>query len=184
MVESGQLDRIRNLPQTKLAQQKIGRVFEQINGRIQGRKNVETGHLAEARKKAHAVCNANPEFWRKIGRIGGRISGRKAFESGRIARISRGVPSTVDGILFRSQTEAMFYCVAKELDGEPSYEPYRIELSDGTSYHPDFVLGKSILGFPANTPIELKPERNANNGNTEKAIRAGAVVVYWNELIE
>lgn len=127
----------------------------------------------------------NREGKARGGRIQGRISGRKAVESGRLARMSKGVPSTADGILFRSQTEASFYCVAKELGGEPTYEPNIIELDDGKSYTPDFVLGTPVLGLPANTSIELKPARNAfYNGNLQKALRAGSIVVYWDELVE
>lgn len=142
-------------------------------GLIQGRKNVENGVDFAA-------------MGRIGGRIGGRINGRKNIESGQLARIAKGVPSTADGILFRSQTEATFYCVTKELGGEPRYEPYTVELPDGRSYTPDFVLDRPVFGLPANVPIELKPSK-ANtyyNGNVEKAIEAGAVIVYWDELVD
>ncbi len=146
-----------------------------------GRKNVKSGQAAEALKKARIVLAANPEIRRKVGLKYGRIN----VESGHLARVAKGVPSTADGILFRSQTEASFYCIVKELGGEPIYEPHVIELSDKTSYMPDFILGKPVLGIPANVLIELKPSRNAYyKGNLQKAISAGALIVYWDELGE
>src|SRR6266853_6556283 len=59
-VESGQLDRIRKLPQTKKAQSETGRIV--------GCKNVESGQLASLRTSEHQ---------RNAGRIGGHVGGRK-----------------------------------------------------------------------------------------------------------
>lgn len=73
----------------------------------------------------------------------------------------------------------------QELGGQPIYEPNAIKLNDGTSYTLDFVLGNSVLDIPANAPIELKPARNAYyNCNVGKAVKAGATVVYWDDLEE
>ncbi len=162
-VESGHLARIRELPQTKTAQKEAGR--------ISGRKNVESGHFARIASLGR--------------RSGGCIQGRKNVKSGHLARIAKGVPSTADGILFRSQTEAMFYCVTKELGGEPVYESSVIMLPNGKSYTPDFVLRHPVLGLPENVPIELKSSRNAYyNRNLKKARQVGAAIVYWDELVE
>jgi hypothetical protein len=62
-IKNGQLDAIRNLPQTKKAQSEIGK----INGRL----NVENGHLA------------------KIRAAGGKIGGKITVESGRIKEIQK-----------------------------------------------------------------------------------------------
>lgn len=141
--------------------------------------------LRENIRKANAVLAANPTIRHENGRRTGRKFGPMAVESGQLARSSRGVPSTADGIRFRSQTEAMFYCIIKELGGKPEYEPGFIKLPDGAHYMPDFKLGKSVLGIPAGIPVELKPSRNSYNlGNVEKAVRAGADVIYWDELVE
>lgn len=49
-----------------------------IGGRIAGRKNIESGHLARLR---------TPEHQARAGRIGGRIGGRKNVETGHLASI-------------------------------------------------------------------------------------------------
>ena len=164
-----------------------------------GQASVESGRLELARTRAHILWNGSPrniaalarartpESIRKGGRIGGRLNGRKNVESGHLARIGRGVESTVDGILFKSQTEAMFYCVMKELGANPRYEPETVSFPDGTTYTPDFVLSVSVLGIPANVPIEVKPSRillSLYTSTLVKARRIGAHIVYWNEFVE
>jgi hypothetical protein len=66
VVESGQLERIRNLPQTKAAQREAGR------------KNVESGHMERIRNLPQAKA-AQREAGKKAGRI--------AVESGHLDRV-------------------------------------------------------------------------------------------------
>jgi len=197
-VESGHLARIRELPQTKAAQREAGRE----NGRKNGRKNVESGHLARIRELPQtkvAQREAGRENGRKSVESGhldrirelpqskaaqrenGRKVGRKNVESGQLTRIGYGIPCvTSDGILVKSVNEVTFYELALALDGEPEYEPIVID-----NYTPDFVLGKSVLGLPANTPIELKPTSNwrkIRNGNSKQRIAEGVLIVYADEL--
>ena len=61
-IESGHLEEMRNLPQTKKAQRKSGEKY----GPIQGKRNVESGHLASVASK------------------GGKISGKQNVDTGRI----------------------------------------------------------------------------------------------------
>jgi hypothetical protein len=72
-VETGQLDSIRDLPQTKEAQRKTGL--------IRGRKAVESGLLARMQSMGGRIGG------RINGPINGRINGRKAVESGQLASI-------------------------------------------------------------------------------------------------
>jgi hypothetical protein len=133
-----------------------------------------------------------PEGRRKGGHIAGRINGPtngriaglKAIKSGYLARVCRGVPTVVDGILFKSRTEAKFYAVIKALGGEPEYEPVTILLPDGRSYTPDFRLGESVLGIPAGVLIELKPSRKKSyyTSSIEKAKKASVLILYADEL--
>jgi len=85
---------------------------------------------------------------------------------------------TSDGILVKSVDEVTFYEIALALGGKPEYEPTVID-----NYTPDFVLGKSVLGLPVNTPIELKPMRNWRKiHNSKQRIAEGVLIVYANEL--
>jgi len=208
--ESGQLDRIRELPQTKVAQRENGRNQGRKNvesghlARITklpqtkaaqreiGRKNVESGHLAKARKK----IISDPEWHKKGGQAaflkfgnpatskgvvkGGRAGGRKMVESGVLTQNSYGIPCvTSTGILVKSVTEVIFFEVALALGAKPEYEPIVID-----NYTPDFVLGKSVLGLPANTPIELKPTRNWRKirPRRKQRIPRSVLVLYANKL--
>mgnify|MGYP001562625226 CR=1 FL=1 len=91
---------------------------------------------------------------------------------------------TVDGkYKTASMDEAAFYAVALELGGEPR-QPTIIVLPDGRSYTPDFELRKSVLGLPANVPLELKHRRSFFHGNIEKAREAGAIIVYYEDVWE
>ncbi len=193
-VQSGQLIKAQKKAHAMFnANPEMRKRISKLGGPIGGRRRFElygTPATPESRAKGARKRNklyGNPatlEGCRKGGSIGGRVVGRKNVESGHLARIARGVPSTADGILFRSQMEASFYCIIRELGGNLIYEPRTIALHDGTSYTPDFILSKTILGIPSNVPIELKPAQNAYyNGNIGKARKAGALIVYWNELV-
>ena len=75
-VQRGEMDRIRNLPQTKAAQHEVGRV----NGAIQGRKMVQSGQLAYIRTLPQSKTGC---------RLGGHTQGRKNTESGHLATVQR-----------------------------------------------------------------------------------------------
>lgn len=139
---------------------------------------------------------ATPEGCAKGGRVGGPIGGRNQsledkargghiaarenMKSGQLTENSYGIPCvTSDGILVKSVTEVTFYEVALALGGEPEYEPMMID-----NYTPDFVLGKSVLGLPANTLIELKPMRNWQKirPNSKQRIAEGVLIVYADEF--
>jgi len=171
-VESGELDRIRELPQTKTAQREVGR------------KNVESGHLARIRElpqtKTAQLKNLNRARELPQTKVAQRENGRKSLESGRLTQNSYGIPCiTSTGIHVKSVTEVTFFEITLALGGKPEYEPIVID-----NYAPDFVLGKSILGLPANTPIELKPSKNWRkiHPNTKQRIAEGVLIVYANEL--
>lgn len=103
--ESGQLERARNLPQTKLAQirnasiqgrknvesghwQKLLKsgIGGKFGGPIGGRKNVESGQI-QALGRIQGQKNTESGWIQALGRAQGRIQGRKAVESGHLARI-------------------------------------------------------------------------------------------------
>ena len=167
-VESGHLARIRKLPQSKQTKEAQ---------RAAGWATVESGHLARIRKLPQSKQTKEAQ------RAAGRISGRVAVESGRLFEISRGIPcATVDGeYKTASMDEAAFYAAMLELGGEP-YQPLTIVLPDGRSYTPDFALKKSVLGLPANVPLELKHRKSYWNGNIEKAHEAGATIIYYEDI--
>ena len=121
----------------------------------------------------------------RVWSCAGRISGRKSVKSGQLFKNGGGTPcATVDGkYKTESMDEAAFYAVALELGGEPSRPPVII-LPDGRSYTPDFQLKNSVLGLPANVPLELKRRKSYFHGNIEKARKAGAVVVFYEDVWE
>lgn len=159
-VESGHLQRICSLG---------GRRNMELHGSpgcIQGRKNVESGQLARIRELPQTKAAQ-------------RENGRKNVESGRLTENSYGIPCiTEDGILVKSMAEVIFYSVSLALGGQPKYEPVVID-----NYTPDFILGKSVLGLPANVPLELKPCREwLKFRDNKQRIAPGVLVVYANEL--
>lgn len=90
MVDSGELDRIRQLAQTKEAQ------------RLNGKRNVENGHLSriinqEIRRRGGRTSGNNNVISGHLAKIrtpehqkaAGRIAGRKAVESGQIQKLAR-----------------------------------------------------------------------------------------------
>lgn len=114
-------------------------------------------------------------------------NGCKLVENGQLFKNGRGIPSaSPDGeYLMASIDEATAYGILLELGGEP-YVPLRIDLSDGRSYYPDIAVRRSVLGLPANVPIELKRRKSpwTNNGTIEKAREVSALVVYYEDLWE
>jgi len=100
-------------------------------------------------------------------------------ETGEIVKLSFGIPCvTEDGILVKSLDEVAFYSAVRALGGEPKYEPIVID-----NYTPDFILGKSVLGLPANAPIELKPNRKWRKiRGSKQRIAEGVLILYADEL--
>lgn len=81
-VESGHLDKIRELPKTKEAQRKAGR--------IRGRLNVESGHIIrinELPQTKEAKRETIRRMPRELKMLGGRTSGRQNVESGHMSKI-------------------------------------------------------------------------------------------------
>lgn len=113
-VESGQWERVRNLPQTKAATKKFcgiehmewmrnlpqTKAAQRKQGNIRGRQEVESGHLEQIRNLPQTKA-AQQEAGKKIGKIYGRrnvenghmasihsMGGKKAVESGQLASIT------------------------------------------------------------------------------------------------
>ncbi len=90
----------------------LGRTYGKMNGQVQGKKNVENGHLAKVRTSE--VCikggqrNAESGQIQALGRsgIGGRIRGREAAKSGQIQKLGhvQGRKNVENGHLARVRT--------------------------------------------------------------------------------
>ena len=176
-------------------------------GRAKGaRKTNETwGKIPEAHEAR--VCGArNQPREAKVrgGRIGGRrrieLHGspgtpegrakgvRKNLESGQVLANAKSYPSvSSDGeYLMWSSDEAVFYGLTLEAGGRP-FVPETQTLSDGrVVYKPDIQLREPIVLcgvlIPANRPIELKHRKTFYNGNLQKAIDSGALVLYYEDF--
>lgn len=89
-VESGHLDRIRELPQTKAAQRESGHINGCMYGRANGYKAVKSRQLSQARKRAQETWNGSPENLQVLARINADSQKVKWSSTGGQARVKSG----------------------------------------------------------------------------------------------
>lgn len=187
---------------TREAKARAGRIGGLIGGRISGRKNVESGRLAEARKKSRAVFDANPEILRNAGRAGsrenksraGHIAGRIAVESGQFARmLALPQTKTARQMTGRKNVESGHLERARMVKTSPSKEEIQrlhiplaplgfefnqyLKVDSGASIEVDAVKGKTVV-FYDGTYWHSRPEVVRRDQRDTARLRAAGYTVF------